>query len=1770
MKKVGRIILKTVLWIIGTVLALVILIVVLIQVPGIQNFLKNKAVTFLENKIHTKVKIDHFSVGFPKMVVLEGVYFEDQHRDTLIAGDKLKVDISMMKLLHNQVEVNEIDLEGITANVNRDKDSVFNFDYIIKAFASAQKTPPKPQDTTAGMKMSVAKINLDRINIGYNDAVTGNYVKFVLGHFDTDIKDFDMDKMKFSIPKITLSNVYAKVKQTPAGSSTNPNTTPDTTTKPMNLDLKLGTIDVSKIKVDYETPEMAANVDLGKFLVEINKIDFKGQKVDIKNISLDNTNAALSLAAPKTVQKAVVKTVKKLDTLVAAPKSQAGWAANLGKLTLTNDNIQFDNKAQKPVAKGLDYGHMNIKDLNVDIESLDYRPDSTSGKINNISFKDKSGLALNKFHTDFFYGPTRSFAKNLYIETPNSVLQKDVVVGYPSIDAISKDIGKLSVNANLDGTRIGLKDILLIMPTMASMEPFKSSPGAVFLIDGKVSGRVNDLKIPELDIRGLSDTRIKASASLKGLPDMNKAYFDVNLVDLNISRRDINKLVSPGMLPSNVTIPERLNLKGTFKGSMKAFNTNMHLRSSLGAADVVAKMDMARKGHETYTANVNANNLNVGALIQQPKNVGMITMKATVSGTGLDPKHISLKFDADVESAYVKGYTYQHLVAKGTATNGSYVANVHMKDPNINFSLDAKANMNKKYPSVFATLNVDSINLQKLGFSADPMRFHGKIVADVPTADPDYLNANIKATDLIVVQKAQRIQIDSVSLISTANADSSSLYLKTPFIQAHLGGKYKLTQIGDAVQDVINKYYDMSLASGGTPKAKTTVAAKKSGKAAKYIPAAYSPQQFTFDVHVVKTPLLTQFAPQLTQMEPINLNGHFNSTTGELVVNGAMPKVVYGTNTINNVKLNINTGNNALNYSFNVDEIKVGSSLDLLYTSISGNAQNNKLNISLQVRDAAKKERYRIAGVFSVMPNEYQFSFLQNGLLLDYTPWAVNADNSLQFGNKGIMAKDFTLTSNNQVLSINSDQQVPNAPITVGFKNFKIETLTRMAQQDSLQVGGTINGDAHVSNFQKSPVFTAALNVGDFSFKGDTVGNIAIKVNNQTANAYAASVDITGKGNQVTLDGTYYTSPESRFDMNLNIVNLNMKSVEGFSFGALRNSSGNITGQLKISGTTTAPQVRGDVHFNKAAFNVAMLNSYFTLPNESITFNDQGINFNNFTLVDSTGNKATIAGAIYTKTYTDFRFGLDINMNNFRVINSTQADNKLYYGKLYMDANVKVRGNMDKPVVDANLTVNDKTDLTIVLPTQDPSLQDREGVVEVINENAPKADSILLAHQLDSLKKSGLKGMDVSANINIAKTAKFTIVVDERNGDVVYIQGEAHLNGGIDPSGKTNLTGTYTVASGSYNLAYGPVKRKFNFKPGSTITWTGDPTLADINLTATYIANVPPIDLVSQQLGGDASTLTMYKQKLPFNVNLNLRNQLMKPDISFDIVLPDSTYTVSPDVVQTVNTRLAQIRQDPNEINKQVLGVLVLGHFIGDNPLQSQGGSEGVAGAIRSSVSSLLSDQLNKLAGNLIGGVQLSFDLTSGADYSTGTQQNRTDLNVGLSKSFLNDRITVTVGNNFNLEGQNQPGQKTTDIAGNVSVNYRLTQDGRYMVRAYRRDEFIVVEGQVVETGIGFTITYEYNRFKELFKRRTKQQKDLQKKYDDKQKEQKKEQKDADKEHDKKVADQPAPQPGTQPTQPSGGDDVDSDVVEQLPPTSAKADDQQQVNQLDDQQPLLN
>jgi hypothetical protein len=134
------------------------------------------------------------------------------------------------------------------------------------------------------------------------------------------------------------------------------------------------------------------------------------------------------------------------------------------------------------------------------------------------------------------------------------------------------------------------------------------------------------------------------------------------------------------------------------------------------------------------------------------------------------------------------------------------------------------------------------------------------------------------------------------------------------------------------------------------------------------------------------------------------------------------------------------------------------------------------------------------------------------------------------------------------------------------------------------------------------------------------------------------------------------------------------------------------------------------------------------------------------------------------------------------------------------------------------------------------------------------------------------------------------------------------------------------------------------------------------------------------------------------------------------------------------------------------------------------------------SVSRLLSEQLNQLASNLVQGVDINFDLATTQDYTTGSEQNRTDLNVGISKRLLSDRLTVSVGSDFELQGPMQSNQSQNNLAGNISINYKLSKDGKYMLRAYRKNDYTgEIEGYVIETGIGFIISVDYNRFSQIF-----------------------------------------------------------------------------------------
>ena len=1641
--------LRILLWFVGSIIALLLLITILIQIPSIQNYAKDKAVSYLHKKIKTKVSLDHISIKFPKDVVLEGFYFEDQKKDTLLAGKRLEVDVDLFKLISSELEINSVSLENTTANIYRNKQGVFNFDYIIKAFDSNEPKDPNSKP----FKISVVDVNLDNINFNFKDDFAKNDVKVKLTHFDTKFNKFELDKMNFDIPNINLNGLKLVLDQDAVEKIAEVSVeTVDTISKRKDFKLKLDKISLSKIDVSYDNKDskLDSGIKLGNLDLTVNEIDLNKQLLDFDSFELKNLKGNLRLGVKDKQMKA--------PSLDSTSIKQSGWKVRLNDVDIQNIAFRFDDMQSKPTQSGIDYSHLDLSKFNLKAEKLYYGNDTISGNVKSLAAIEKKGLNIQSLKTNFFYGPKNASLENLYVRTPQTLLQNKITLKYSSLAALKKDIANLTIDANLKDSKVGFKDVLLFAPDLKKTNPFKDNPNAILYLNTRINGKVKDLNIPQFEMSGIGATRVSLSGKIKGLPDAKKAYYDLDIKKLSSTSKDVYSFVPAGTIPKNIQLPAQLNLHGKFKGSIQNFNTNLALNSSFGNAKVDALFDQRVKKKEKYDANVSLSDFDLGKLIKNDS-IGKITLNAKVKGTGLDPKTARATLDGIVQKAVFNRYTYRNLALKGNIANGSFAVKSGMKDPNLNFNLAASGNTKQKYPSIKLKLNLDIADLEKLNLHAGPMKLRGNIDADVANSNPDFLNGKVFLSNVQILQDKEPIVLDSVRVIAFSDNTRNNIKISSQFLQAEVDGKYKLTTLSSAIKKSLSKYIDLK-----NPK----------------VNGESDEQRLTFKLKVDNDPILFKLVPKLTGLEPINITGKYNNVTDTLEVKGTIPRIVYGTNTIADGKINIEAKENALEYMISVATIESGS-IKVPFTSLSGTVENNNLAYALEVQDAKQKQQYFIAGVFKAEDSKNIFKIDAENFILNYEKWNIDPENAIEFGDKRLYINKFYLANAGNELKIQSQGTQNNAPLQVDFVNFKIETIMNMVKKDKLLMQGLINGNAVVENVMTSPTFTSDLKIDDFAFRGQPVGNIAIKVDSKTNNLLAANVTLSGQENDVNVNGTYRIK-DGNLDLNADINKLTIQSIQGFTMENVTEGKGFLSGNFKITGNTSAPKIAGELNFNDTGFRITQLNSYFKTDQEKITFNNDIITFDKFTLIDENDNELSVDGTIQSPDFKNYNFGLTVVADNFRAINSKAADNDLFYGDLFLDTKLNIKGTLDSPVIGGNIKINEDTKFSVVLPQSDPSIADREGIVEFVNE-----DNLYLKQTIEmenKLNQSPLKGMDVSVDITIDKEAELTLVIDKGNGDYLNLKGEAQLTGGIDPSGKTTLTGKYEFTEGAYEMNFNMIRRKFDIQKGSSITWNGEPTMATLNITAIYEVETAPIDLLGNQLGTSGTERNTFKQKIPFQTHLKMKGELLKPEITFDIILPEGNHGVSSNVIELSKAKLEQLRQEPAELNKQVFALLLLNRFIGENPFASESGGTSGESLARQSVSKILSQQLNDLAGDLIKGVQLEFDLESTDDYTTGTRENRTDLNVGVSKRLLNDRLKVSVGSSFGVEGQERANEESTNIAGDVALDYQLTKDGRYMVRAYRKNEYqVAVEGQVVETGVAFIITMSYNKFRELFHR---------------------------------------------------------------------------------------
>jgi translocation and assembly module TamB len=1649
-----------------TIFIILVIVIFLVQTTYIQNIIKDKAEKYLSRKLNTQVGIGTLYINFPNTILLRNIYLADRQKDTLFSAGLIHVDMKMWQLLHGNIDIDELKLQDLTAKVRRElPDTSFNFQFIIDAFASKDKEAPVKKDTSS-LKMALRSVTLDNIRLVYKDVVTGNDAEVWIGHSETKMDVFDPSGQHFSVTRFGIRGLKARIIQDqplavtasgPAAShppvelrglepkTSGPSTQPTAAT-PFRLDL--GKIDVESSDLNYRNTVNAfyTSMHLGQLSANVKSFDLDRQLAALKDLKMDSSTVLVQIGktkatAPKTAQ----------------PNTSAGWRFTAGLIELNGNNIRFDNDNQPRKKTGMDYGHLDITSLTLHSTNLSYNKDSIGGSITRGSFRERSGFELDQLQVNFGYTDKQAFLRNLVLRTPGTFLQRDLALSYTSLEGIQKDPAHTYVDLDLSDSRVQVKDILAFVPSLHSQPAF-AHPGDTWLVSTRMKGSMDALRVEDLRFSGLQDLKVDLSGTLRHITDTKRVAADLTIRDLSGSRQGLIALLPSNTLPKKISIPDRFTLKGKLNGGMDNVLTDLVILTSSGTVSLKGTVRQFRDtANAAYDLLVHTQGLDLGYILQDRDTWGLLTADFAAKGKGLALSTADATLNGKIASGVIKKYDYRDMLFSGSIADRRLALQSSIDNEAIHYALSAKADLSQKFPAIQLDWKIDTADLYALHLMKDTLQFRGHIIADFASTNPDSLKGNLKVTGISMVNGKQHINTDSILLVADRAGNNEDIRFHSEMADLDLLGQYKITEIAQALQQTINAYYHLD----------------------SYKDSSFTAQQWQLKGSLRPSPLVLSYMPSLKGTDSVGFLVTFDSREQDLHFLLNAPLIQLGTQTLRQVNVYASTGPDKLQYGVELAS-GTGSGFELHRTSLKGWLADNHLFTDVLLKDSKGKDRYRVVGQLDKQKDGLKFALNADSLLLNYDPWTVSRDNYILYDSAGLVVNDFTISSKGESLQIKSSSPAPSAPIDVSFTDFRLGTISRFAEQDSLLVDGTLNGKAEIKNVLSSPVFTSDLVIKSLTFKKDTVGDLTLKVNNEKANAFAADITLKGNQNDMAVKGEYYTG-ESRMDLKLDLNSLNLASVKPFATSQVQDMKGFLKGSLAIKGTLDKPGINGRLHFDSTTITPLISGEPLKISNDNIEFDEDGFNFSKFSMQDSAGNKATIDGNVNTEDYKDFDVDVTFNASNFRLVNAPQTTDRMFYGKMNIDAAFNVTGDpKDDLSADGNLRINKRTDFTFVLPENNPEIMDRQGVVRFIDHNNPGDTLVDKTAIAMASRNAKIKGMDISLAIETDSSALFTIVIDERNGDALTARGRSNLVFGMDKSGKTDLTGGFEVESGAYNLSLDVLKRKFEIQHGSTITFTGDPTLAVLDVTATYTANTPSIDLIENEIAGRTQTeINKFKQKLPFLVTLKMEGQLLKPKITFDITLPTATLALWPDVDQ----RLQQIRVQESELNKQVFALLLLNRFVGEDPLQSAaGGGTSLNSLAFQSASQILTNQLDQLAGSLIKGVDIHFDLNNQQDFSTGTEQDYTELNVSVSKRLFNDRITVNVGSNFDVQGAGNPNQQASNIAGDVAVDYKLTKDGRYALRAYRKNQYeAVVEGQVVETGVSFILTFDYDKFMEIF-----------------------------------------------------------------------------------------
>ena len=1626
-------------------LIFLILLILFIRSPWGQNIIVDKLVNYISNKTNTVVEVDRLFITFGGDVSLEGLYMEDKEGDTLIYSRSLEADIPLLPIIQGKgFRINSLDWEGGRANIKRqDTINGFNFQFLMDAFATADTTATTPAaDTTAApMEFYLGDIDVKDLRLNYDDAYLGIDTYVNLGRLMVEMQEFDLDSMQFAAGDALLENTefrYAQTKPAPPSE--------DEEEVPMPQ-FSIENLKVQQVKGIYESvPDgLLADVDIEKLNLDLPKADLEETSLIVDRLDLSNSRFAIHTSTTEDPQPDAVSQASETEGF-----QWPEWQVQTQNFELQNIFFEYLVNGKTPAKNSFDPEAVVINNLNLDLPAFTLANQKLEANVQKLNFEEASGLFLRESNFALLVTEEQMRLRDLLVQLNGNYIEGNLVVDYKSLDQFIETPEEATVDLNLPTFNLDLQEIYRFQPDLRQNEYFatlakKGVSGAL-----SAEGKLSAVKINNANINWGSNTSLAANGTIFNATDPDALRFDLPRVRFESSGGDLRAFVEEDSL--GIQLPENLSLRGRFSGTPENITADAVLESSAGKIDVNGRFTSAPG--LAFNADLKVTKLQVGQILQN-KSLGPVTLNVQASGSGEDLNSLDAIVEGTIDTLTYNNYKFENIVLEAQLEDGEGYANLDYKDKNLNMELESFVQLDSIAPEIALNLNIIGADLQALGLSVNPVNTAMEIKGNFK-GNVDNFDATAAVTDGIFVYANESYLLGDVDVLAHVRPDTTSLAIQNRMLDLRLFSNTDPTNFINA----LNRHYESYF---------TTV---------ENIDTVANPVNVDLRAQVSPSPILEEvFLPSLEAFDTINVQVDFREREKTLVGSVSLPFIkAYGSE-IDSLQFDLNSNPEELVFDFGLESLKAGP-LAIHETSIEGRLVNEELDFSF-ISNYEGEPLMALNSTITRNDGVVRVHLEQDSLVLNSKPWQIAPENEILIGDNFYTFNNFRLSRENQQLRISNEvPQVQKEHIGIQFQNFNLAAIFAYLNPEEQLTSGNMNGNFIIEEPFGNTGWVADLVVNDFHVMEVPLGVLSFDANAVGMDTYNYELTVKEGNADIDIVGTYVADEGGgNLDMNVDLNRVDMELIEGFSMGAITNTSGNFSGSFSVMGEPLKPDYEGNLHFSEAGFTVAILNAPFTLPDENLRIDNSGVYMEDFDIRDSNGNSLVLNGAVLTETLLNPDFDLSFSANNFTALNSTAEDFDLFYGKAVFDATGSVTGNLELPQIELDLEVLEETNITYVIPEANLEIEEREGVVIFVNREDPDR---ILTRRSEEDEGGAFSGFALNSYISVQEGATFKIILDEETGDHFQASGDGDLLYDIYPNGRTTLSGRMEINDGYYEMSlYNLVTRRFDIMEGSTVVWAGDPMDADLDITAVYNVEASASGLMAAQITSQPmGDQDQYRQELDFMVYLRIGGEISAPKLSFGLDMPEDEQGA---LSGQVYGRVQQINQQENELNKQVFSLLVLNRFF---PSTGSAGTEGgTLSFARDNLNEALSDQLNIFSDRLMGetGIDLNFGLNSFTDYQGENPQDRTQLDITAQRSFLDERLIVSVGSEVDVQGSS-PVEEANPLIGKVSLDYLLTPDGRFRLQAFRRNSYEnIIEGQVIISGLALIFTQEFNQFRELW-----------------------------------------------------------------------------------------